>query len=196
VLLVFCESFITYGTYSCSCCRTGSLKATRGSYSNLMPQYFAEILLRVYTKKAELIEIVQAGYRAILRDLEDQIGHLAFESDLPDQVDVDENSSRIGLQKRSMNLEPTPPVTQAPSTPKMSGSKIHSSVTYSTPFSNNEFMTVCKSTRLASHSRKLEKRKETGGEVSYDIKTNSSPTPAGSKRCREVVQGSDAKRRK
>ena len=167
-----------------------------------MPQYFAEILLRVYTKKAELIEIVQAGYRAILRDLEDQIGRLALnESDPPDQIDVDKSSSRrLGLQidrKRSMNLEPTPPVSEAPSTPKTSGPKIRSSVKYSTPFSNNEFMTVCKSTRLASPSRKLEKRKETGGDVSsYDIKTNSSPTPAGSKRSREVEQGSDAKRRK
>ncbi len=172
-----------------------------------MPHYFAEILLRVYTKKAEFIEIVQAGYRAILRDLEDQIGHLALNESDPDQIDVHENSSGLGLQidrKGSMNLEPTPPVAEAPSTPKMSGSQILSSFTikanegrdplYSTPFLNNEFMTVCKSTRLTSPSGKSGKGMEMGGEVSYDTRTHLSPT--GSKRSREVEQGSDAKRRK
>lgn len=179
---------------------TGSLKATRGCYSNLMPQYFAEILLRVYTKKAEFIEIVQAGYRAILKDLEDQNGLFKLIESDPDQADLSETSNGLS----SMSPGPTPPVTESPSTPKR-GSKTHSrnasftmkgnegrDPSYSTPFSNNEFMS-----RLTSLSRKSRNGTETESGVFRITRNNVSPTPVGSKRRREMEHSLEsAKRRK
>ncbi|KAG7441654.1 HD-domain/PDEase-like protein [Guyanagaster necrorhizus] len=40
--------------------------AQPGDYSSLVPSVFGEVLLRVYTKKAEYYSDVQAGYRALL----------------------------------------------------------------------------------------------------------------------------------
>ncbi|KAI0317682.1 hypothetical protein OF83DRAFT_1120014 [Amylostereum chailletii] len=42
-------------------------KAGRGDLSLLMPEKFAEVLLRVYTKHARFSGIVQAGYRALVQ---------------------------------------------------------------------------------------------------------------------------------
>src|SRR6266511_1304517 len=139
-----------------------------------MPTYFAEVLLRVYTKNPEHIEIVQHGYRAILKSLEDEPG-LAMVNLIPDEVDLNrgvgmgKENERLGREE-SVSAVPTPPESEAPTTPKMSASRVHSrnaSIIMkgsggvggstglpSTPFSINEFTTVGKKDTPRSPSRK------------------------------------------
>lgn len=111
----------------------GSYKAERGVYSNLMPQYFAEHVLRIYTKKTNCFGLVQAGYRAVLATMPENYPDLDLR--IP---------AIVGDQ-----LAPTPPATEAPSTPKahsratsfnpgLSGS----GTTANTVFVNNAFTTV------------------------------------------------------
>ncbi|PFH47823.1 hypothetical protein AMATHDRAFT_6386 [Amanita thiersii Skay4041] len=103
-----------------------SSKAGRGDYSTLMPQYFAEVLLRVYTKKPEFFGIVQAGYRAVLETLNDD--NTAYLDAFP-----------LSFEPKSI----TPPDTEGPTTPRVL-SRV-SSFTFGTgsgTFSNNNFTTV------------------------------------------------------
>ncbi|KAG6827134.1 hypothetical protein H0H92_013083 [Tricholoma furcatifolium] len=51
--------------------------AVRGVISNLMPEYHAEFLLRIYTKKVEFFGVIQAGYRACLAVIGKQIKEAA-----------------------------------------------------------------------------------------------------------------------
>ncbi|KAF8994577.1 hypothetical protein BDQ17DRAFT_1251557 [Cyathus striatus] len=104
-------------------------KANRGDYSNLMPQLFAEVLVRIYTKKAQYFGIVQSGYREVLRQLDSE----------PPLLDL--NDAIISTGTGAI----TPPVTEAPSTPKAhSRHPSFSNLSFSTgtPFTNNEFTTV------------------------------------------------------
>ncbi|KIM40306.1 hypothetical protein M413DRAFT_446483 [Hebeloma cylindrosporum] len=124
-----------------------SSKAERGVYSNLMPQYFAEHVLRIYTKKTDHFGLVQAGYRAVLASLQKKypdldVGMPVFTSD---------------------QLAPTPPATEAPTTPKA-----HSRTTSytalgggsgTTPFSNNSFTTVPQTFVPGSPSRTTKRAK-------------------------------------
>ena len=48
---------------------SGCRSAEKGDYSTLQPECFAEVLLRIYTKKPEYWGRVQAGYRRILDSL-------------------------------------------------------------------------------------------------------------------------------
>ncbi|KAJ7062810.1 hypothetical protein C8F01DRAFT_1135312 [Mycena amicta] len=48
-------------------------RAQRGDYSTLMPQYFAEIKLSVFTKLPQYFGVVQAGYRAVLKSISDDL---------------------------------------------------------------------------------------------------------------------------
>jgi hypothetical protein len=107
-----------------------SYKAERGVYSNLMPQYFAEHVLRIYTKKTNHFGLVQAGYRVVLATMPEKCPELDVEVP-PIVTDA-----------------PTPPATEAPTTPKA-----HSRTTSlamlgsgsgTTPFANNTFTTVPK----------------------------------------------------
>jgi hypothetical protein len=107
-----------------------SYKAERGVYSNLMPQYFAEHVLRIYTKKTNHFGLVQAGYRVVLATMQEKCPELDVE--VPAIV----------------TDAPTPPATEAPTTPKA-----HSRTTSfamlgsgsgTTPFANNTFTTVPK----------------------------------------------------
>ncbi|KXN88335.1 hypothetical protein AN958_07480 [Leucoagaricus sp. SymC.cos] len=97
--------------------------AEKGDYSNLQPECFAEILLRIYTKKPEYWGRVQAGYRQILDSMNSTADIAAAEAI-------------------------TPPATEPPSTPPArtgSFTELGSSATTrasATPFSNNSFTTV------------------------------------------------------
>ncbi|KIY66171.1 hypothetical protein CYLTODRAFT_444863 [Cylindrobasidium torrendii FP15055 ss-10] len=51
-----------------------SRSAQLGDYSILMPPFFGEISLRVYTKKPEYYYNVQAGYRAVVQELREKQG--------------------------------------------------------------------------------------------------------------------------
>lgn len=112
-----------------------SMKASRGEYSNLMPQYFAEDLLRIYTKKAELFGLIQAGYRAILAKMQ------ALE-------EAELGTTSVAAAATLDTTVPTPPATEAPSTPPAHSRKASltlipgGSGAASTPFSNNSFTTV------------------------------------------------------
>ncbi|PPQ88883.1 hypothetical protein CVT25_009118 [Psilocybe cyanescens] len=109
-----------------------SMKAERGVYSNLMPPVFAEVILRVYTKKQRFYGLVQAGYRAILASLQ-------ATSSPPNSQPISASDLSIALDP----MAPTPPATEAPTTPKATSR--NASFTFgsaATPFSNNEFTTV------------------------------------------------------
>lgn len=116
------------------------MKAESGVYSNLMPPVFAEVVLRVYTKKQKFYGLVQAGYRAILADLH------ATNSPPNSQPNPASDLSTVA-NSRAL----TPPATEAPSTPKATSR--NASFTFgsgTTPFSNNEFTTVSPSFAPAS----------------------------------------------
>ena len=118
-----------------------------------MPQYFAENLLRIYTKKTNYFGLVQAGYRAVLTSLQEKY---------PDKD--------VGMPAIVMDeLAPTPPETEAPSTPKAHsrtlsstlGSAVHGSGSGTTPFSINTFTTVPLTFAPGSPSQKTKRAKGT-----------------------------------
>ncbi|RDB20331.1 Deoxynucleoside triphosphate triphosphohydrolase SAMHD1 [Hypsizygus marmoreus] len=98
-----------------------SSTAGRGDYSNLMPEFHAELLVRIFTKKAEFFGIVQAGYRACLAAMP------ALISSKPLPLSEEESGPPAS----------TPPAPDVPSTPRTrrTFSRVSS-------FSNNAFTTV------------------------------------------------------
>ena len=108
-----------------------------GDYSSVRPPYFAEVLLRIYTKNPKFYGLVQAGYRAAMANLA-----MRFQTDTEGNIllpDIDINQAENGLV-------PTPPATEAPTTPKAT-SREHSfthrkTTSGSTPYSENSFTTV------------------------------------------------------
>jgi hypothetical protein len=137
-----------------------------------MPRYFAEELLRVYTKNTNYFGIVQAGYRAVLGQMGMMNDDSAFEDSFP-----------LPLLN---NAEPTPTATEAPTTPRQFsrnpsmtlGTAAPStprqfsrnpSMTFGTaPFSNNSFTTVSPTFRppspSAAHKKPQKKKRNRGSE--------------------------------
>ncbi|KAJ3573732.1 hypothetical protein NP233_g2239 [Leucocoprinus birnbaumii] len=108
-----------YSKRNPSACRN----AEKGDYSTLQPDCFAEVLLRIYTKKPEYWGRVQAGYRQIL-----------------DRMSVEETTAVDAI---------TPPATEPPSTPPARTSSFSLDPgasagprTLTKRFSNNNFTTV------------------------------------------------------
>ncbi|KAF7776488.1 hypothetical protein Agabi119p4_4881 [Agaricus bisporus var. burnettii] len=109
---------------------TSCRSAEKGDYSNLQPELFAEILLRIYTKKPDYWGRVQAGYRRILENLNTTIS----------------TGEYIGVTAI------TPPTTEPPSTPPALSQTLEGEGSCGTsakvrrgsltPFSNNSFTTV------------------------------------------------------
>lgn len=100
--------------------------AVPGDYSNLMPQYHAEMLMRIYTKKVEYFGIIQAGYRACAAEI---------------------NSAAALAERKDEggSMAPTPPETEAPTTPRIRSSPSFNYGTGTgggTPLLPNGFMTV------------------------------------------------------
>ncbi|KAF9474606.1 HD-domain PDEase-like protein [Pholiota conissans] len=113
-----------------------SSKADRGVITSVIPEYFAEDVLNIFTKKSECVSLVQAGYRELLATLEKQ----------NQQNNMDTESTSGDTVSEII----TPPDTDIsyPSTPK-TGLSRQSSLTppqqqegRSTPFSNNALMTL------------------------------------------------------
>jgi len=128
-----------------------SSKAGRGDYSNLMPQYFTEDLLRVYTKKPQYFGLVQAGYRAVLASV-------AERSDI--SLSPDPHASTDSVAETI-----TPPATEAPSTPPAHSHSSSGDLGKRTPFSNNSFTTVSKdygvpNSPSSSQPRRTRKRRQ------------------------------------
>ncbi|KAF9053812.1 HD-domain/PDEase-like protein [Hymenopellis radicata] len=96
--------------------------AKPGDYSGLMPNEFGEYMLRVYTKQSKYYYNVQAGYRAILKKIEEEV--------MPEH-----------------NV-PTPPATEPPSTPRLGPSRttslgsVGSTSSPASSFGVNDFTTV------------------------------------------------------
>ncbi|KAF5343308.1 hypothetical protein D9756_011590 [Leucocoprinus leucothites] len=107
-----------YSKRNPSSCRN----AEKGDYSTLQPERFAEVLLRIYTKKPEYWGRVQAGYRQIL-----------------DSISIEETNTVDSI---------TPPATEPPSTPpaQVSSFTLDAGTSVGTKsarrFSNNSFTTV------------------------------------------------------
>ncbi|KAK2463864.1 hypothetical protein APHAL10511_004169 [Amanita phalloides] len=144
-----------------------STKAERGDYSNLMPGYFAEVLLRIYTKNTDFFGIVQTGYRAVLKQMSMKNEDILFEDAFSPPL--------------IMNLEHTPTATEAPSTPRQFSR--NPSMTFGTaPFSNNSFTTVSPTYRPPSptgaHKKPRSKKRHRENE---DISENGSQSPARKK---------------
>ena len=99
--------------------------AGQGVYSTLMPPFHAEMLMRIYTKKVEYYSLIQAGYHACIGN----------QTAVPPMRREEEES-----------MAPTPPVTEAPTTPRARASpSFNSSLSAGgggTPVLPNPFMTV------------------------------------------------------
>lgn len=117
-----------------------------------MPTYHAELLVRVFTKTAEFMGVVQAGYRACLTEMPKHA---------PPQFAPSEDFVAL-----------TPPATEAPSTPRAT-SRVPSfnlgapASTGATPFSVNNFATVAKNFVPASPTRKaktVKRQRDSSGE--------------------------------
>ena len=127
-----------------------SMKASRGEYSNLMPQYFAEVLLRIYTKKAGLFGLIQAGYRAILAKMQALDESAELGTATAAIAGAGASTVTPGTTTTTTTTVPTPPATEAPSTPSPAHSRKGSMTLIpggggsgaATPFSNNSFTTV------------------------------------------------------
>lgn len=133
-------------------------RAESGDVSLLMPEKFGELLLRIYTKEERFMGLVQTAYRHVLRTLP-----------MPGEA--------AGI----VTIVPTPPATEAPSTPRALTSTLSFGVPQSrasrpfgrTPsYSDNQFTTLppnCQSrspTRISS--RNLKRARETSIELDID----------------------------
>jgi HD superfamily phosphohydrolase len=131
-----------YSKHEPNVCR----RAESGDVSLLMPEKFGELLLRVYTKEERFMGLVQTAYRHVLRSLP-----------MPGEV------------VEMTTIVPTPPATEAPSTPTALTSTLGLGAPQSrvsrpfgrTPsYSDNQFTTLppnCQSrspTRISSRSLK------------------------------------------
>ncbi|KAG6872253.1 hypothetical protein C0995_011512 [Termitomyces sp. Mi166 len=142
-----------------------SSHAERGVYSNLMPQFFAELLVRIYTRDIDYFGVIQAGYRRCLQKLPSQIN-----DPTPDELVLKPmfpvaTSSDGSLEELAPT--PNPPVQEVlgPTTPR-TFSRVSSFSRPSlggsadpTPFCNNNFTTVEMSFAPPSPSHKAKRRK-------------------------------------
>ncbi|KAH8115674.1 hypothetical protein DFH11DRAFT_1299236 [Phellopilus nigrolimitatus] len=135
-----------------------SFKAESGELSTLVPACFAEIQLRIYTKDSRYYGLIQAGYRAVLQTLS-----------MDDLVASDESH---------LTDSPSPPITEAPSTPRAPVSQPGSrNVSHSgnsasgapgsvkTPFANNKFTLVGHSFVPPSPTQSLRRRPARSGTI-------------------------------
>lgn len=143
-----------YSKHEPNVCR----RAESGDVSLLMPEKFGEVLLRIYTKEERFMGLVQTAYRHVLRSLP-----------IP------------GEAAEIATIVPTPPATEAPSTPTALAPAFSLGVPQSrasrpfgrTPsYSDNQFTTLppnCQSrspTRISS--RGLKRTRETSVELDID----------------------------
>ena len=134
----------------------------------MTPKWFAEDFLRVYTKKPQFFGLVQAGYRAVLAKMPNEIDFERLETlVVPNTLDLD-------------SMAPTPPATEAPSTPKAKGHSRDNSFSFAsasgasnTPFSNNSFTTVPPTFTPGSPSRTSKKRRNASSKRLHDDSQNS-----------------------
>ncbi|KAG6877685.1 hypothetical protein C0993_005105 [Termitomyces sp. T159_Od127] len=143
--------------------------AGRGVYSNLMPEFFAELLVRIFTRDTDYFGVIQAGYRLCLERLPSRI-----EDPTPDQLVLQPMFPIVPPSSRSLagiTPTPSPPVHDlpVPTTPRIF-SRVSSfsrtgpgGTTDAAPFSNNNFTTVERSFAPPSPSRKSKRRREDRG---------------------------------
>jgi hypothetical protein len=118
-----------------------------------MPNCFVEVLLRVYTKNTDYFGIVQAGYRAVL----DQMNAMHDDSAMMMNDDDSAFESSFPLPLIT-NADRTPTATEAPSTPRPFSR--NNSMTFGTaPITNNSFTTVSPTFRPPSPSAAHKKPK-------------------------------------
>ena len=128
----------------------------------MTPQWFGEEFLRVYTKKPQFFWLVQAGYRDVL-------------AKMPNEFDL-ERLETLVVPSALDAMAPTPPETEAPSTPKAKGHSRDNSFTLpsasgpssTTPFANNSFTTVPPTFTPGSPSRNSKKRRSASGKRLHD----------------------------
>ncbi|KAG6815153.1 hypothetical protein H0H87_004651 [Tephrocybe sp. NHM501043] len=115
-------------------------KAERGVYSNLMPQFHAELLIRIYTKTAESFGVVQAGYRKCLAAIPTQLDEAKAQLILKQTMSESSSSSMA----TELTPPPDPPGMTTPPRGKRTLSRV-SSFKDDATFSNNSFTTVAPS---------------------------------------------------
>jgi hypothetical protein len=124
----------------------GGASAGPGDYSNLMPQFHAELLMRIYTKKVEYYGLIQAGYRVCLVKINDLLN-----SGMSPTL-TSSPGPRHGRREEE-SMAPTPPATGAPTTPHVRASPSFNLGVVGTPLIPNDFMTVPKDYAPKSPSR-------------------------------------------
>ncbi|KAG6894799.1 hypothetical protein C0992_004592 [Termitomyces sp. T32_za158] len=136
-----------------------------GVYSNLKPQFFAELLVRIFTRDTRYFGVIQAGYRSCLKKLESRIA-----SQIPDQLVLNPMFPTITSSSQSlaeMTPTPSPPGHDppAPTTPR-TFSRVSSfsrtgtaGTTDAALFENNYFTTVARSFAPPSPSRGSKRRR-------------------------------------
>lgn len=157
------SSYNIFSSIKCNVLIIGSHNAQRGDYSGMTPQWFAEYFLRVYTKRPQFFGLVQAGYRVVLASMPDE-----FDLERPETLVV---PSTLDLD----SMAPTPPATEAPSTPKAKAHTRDNSFSFSsasvpskTPFLNNSFTTVPPTFTPGSPSRNSKKRRNASAKRLHD----------------------------
>ena len=158
---------------------------------------------------------MQDGYRAVLKGLEGEFG-LAMGDIVPDEVDVNRGGGmgvNEGLRCEESSAAPTPPETEAPTTPKLSASRVHSrnpSITKkgsggvggntglpTTPFAVNEFTTVGKKAAPSSPSKKGKGRVRQVSKTTEDsMRVSVGPSLGDKRKAAEHEDEGKPKRRK
>ncbi|KAF7291791.1 Glycoside hydrolase family 3 protein [Mycena chlorophos] len=90
-----------------------SAHAERGDYSTLMPQYFAELKLSVFTKLPQYFGLVQAGWRAVSACIIEELNRPSTPT--PDRPRKPKSTASLG--SLGGNSFTAVPVTYAPDTP-------------------------------------------------------------------------------
>nr|GAT43933.1 predicted protein [Mycena chlorophos] len=90
-----------------------SARAQRGDYSTLMPQYFAELKLSLFTKLPQYFGLVQAGWRAVSASIIEELNRPSTPT--PDRPHKHKRTTSLG--SLGGNSFTTVPLTYAPDTP-------------------------------------------------------------------------------
>jgi hypothetical protein len=118
-------------------------KADRGVITSVLPKWFGEDVLNIYTKKTKHLTAVQAGHRTILGDLQnDKNLMLNDEEDTysaPPSVEDPVSTGKVATST-GPNCPSTPP--KARTFRRIASSKDEGREKDSTPFSNNAFATL------------------------------------------------------
>ncbi|KAK7043859.1 hypothetical protein VNI00_008024 [Paramarasmius palmivorus] len=161
-----------------------SRHAQPGEYSTVMPSTFAEVLMRVYTKKPEFLYLVQAGYRAVLESFRQAQSPPAMTPGIATPPTTEPATSP---QTMSIDNE-TAFSSKAVPLPTPGGNKRTNSITNT--FSANEFTTVTPGYGMPSPSSTRRRTSSSAKKRGLPGLRDRSTSPSDGRRKSTVVSGS------